>query len=116
MHQLRRAGVALAAAAVACTLAASAQAATFQPSQWVDPFIGTAPGDTDFGTGGGGGNVRTPRPGTTRGGGLRQERGPPRPSRGWRSPADPGGIRWKRTEPPPRRSNSSGRPAGLPRR
>src|SRR3954470_6304930 len=55
MHHLRRAGVALTAAAAAFALASSAQAATFQPSQWVDPFIGTAPGDTDFGTGGGGG-------------------------------------------------------------
>jgi predicted alpha-1,2-mannosidase len=32
-------------------------AAAFTPSQWVDPFIGTEPGDEDFGTGGGGGNV-----------------------------------------------------------
>jgi predicted alpha-1,2-mannosidase len=31
--------------------------AGFSASQWVDPFIGTAPGDEDFGTGGGGGNV-----------------------------------------------------------
>jgi predicted alpha-1,2-mannosidase len=52
----------LAGAALTGTAAAKAPAhgaaKAFHPSQWVDPFIGTAPGDTDFGTGGGGGNVQ----------------------------------------------------------
>jgi predicted alpha-1,2-mannosidase len=49
---------ALATLGLALTGTGTAGAAAFQPSQWVDPFIGTAPGDTDFGTGGGGGNVQ----------------------------------------------------------
>jgi predicted alpha-1,2-mannosidase len=51
------AGVAITGTAAAKSPARSGTPA-FQPSQWVDPFIGTAPGDTDFGTGGGGGNVQ----------------------------------------------------------
>lgn len=46
----------IAAVLAACAVAGPAAAA--RPTRWVDPFIGTAPGDTDFGNGGGGGNVQ----------------------------------------------------------
>ena len=36
---------------------ADASKAVADPAQYVNPFIGTAPGDTDFGTGGGAGNT-----------------------------------------------------------
>jgi predicted alpha-1,2-mannosidase len=57
MSQSRRRGLAAALFVVAVMLCAAGPAAA-RPTRWVDPFIGTAPGDTDFGNGGGGGNVQ----------------------------------------------------------